>query len=113
MRFKIFKENLKLDSVFFTVDVKVTTTITVEDYIKQIIFRIGFTKENYGERFYYYSINSFGDIRMFKEKVIIGLSTDFARSTRSNGMIRTKSMKVLLHRVKYFILYQGILPSLT
>ena len=56
--------------VFFTGDVKLTSPIAEEDYIKKILRRIGFTKEYKRDSFYDDSINSFSDIRMFTEKYI-------------------------------------------
>ena len=94
--------------VFVTGDGKVAALITVENYIKQILRWISFTIEEQRNRTYEYSIESFSDIKMFTEKDISDLSTDFSGRTKSNGKIhygmkRTKRMKALLHWVQVFL----------
>ena len=71
--------------VFLSGDVKVTTLITVECSIKQIFRCIGFTSEEQRNSIYYDSIDSFSDIRMFTEKDISDLSTDFTGRNQANG----------------------------
>ena len=103
--------------VFVTGDVKVTTTITVEDSIKQILIWIGFTAEEQRNIIYNDSIDYFSDIIMFTEKDIDNLIAEFSRRTRANGeinfrMLRTKRMIAPLHSVQYFITSQEVLTSL-
>ena len=79
-------------------DVKVTSTITKEDSINQILQWIGLNTEEQRDRFYDGSIDSLSKIRMFTEKDISNLSTDIAVRTQDNGKIhfevlRTKRMK--------------------
>ena len=91
--------------VFVTGGVKVTALITKEYYMNQILRWIEFITEDQRDIIYDDSINSFGDIKMFKEKYISDLSTDFSGRTWYNGethfgMRRTKIMKALLHWVQ-------------
>ena len=79
----------------------------MEDYIRQILLWIGFTIEEQRNSIYDDSINSFSDIRIFTEKYISNLSTDFSGRTQANGKIRfrlsrTKWMKALLRWVQDF-----------
>ena len=97
--------------VFVTGDVKVTASIILEDYIKQILWWIGFTTEE-NSNSYNYSIDSFSNIIMFTEEDISDFSTEFVRRTQANGKIqfrmhRTKRMKLLLHCVQDFYLISG------
>ena len=71
--------------VFLSGDVKVTAPITVDCSIKQILRCIGFTSEEQRNSIYYDSIDSFSDIRMFTEKDISDLSTDFTGRNQANG----------------------------
>ena len=61
--------------------VKLTAPISEEGYMKKILRWVGFTTEYQRESIYNDSIDYFNDIRMFKEKDISDLSTDFFRST--------------------------------
>ena len=93
--------------VFVTGDGKVAAPITVENYIKQILRWISFTIEEQRNRNYDHSIESFSEIRMFKEKYVSDLSTGFSGRTQDIGKIhfemrRTKRMKGLLHWVQDF-----------
>ena len=97
---------------FVTGDVKVAAPITVDYYIKKILQWIGFDIEEQSNRIYDDSVDCFSDIRMFTEKDISDLSTDFDRSTHANGKIhfgmrRTKQMKVPLHWVQDFYRISG------
>ena len=101
--------------VFVTGGVKVTAPITVEAFIKQIPWWIGFTTEEQRGSSYDDSIDSFSDTRLFTEKDVSDLSTDFSGRIWVNGKIkfgmrRTKRMKALLHWVQDFIASQKILP---
>ena len=92
-----------------TGDVKATTTIIEEYFIKQILRGIVFTTEYQKEIIYNDPINFFCNIRMFTERYISDLSTDFGGRTQANGMMylgmhRTKKTKALLHWVQDFYL---------
>ena len=98
--------------VFVIGDVKVTTPITVGDYIKQILRWIEFTTEEQRNRMFNYSIDSFSDIRMFTGKDISDLSTNFSGRSQANGKINfgmriTKRTKSLLHQVQDFYCISG------
>ena len=64
--------------------------------------KIGFNAEEQKKSIYHDSIDSFSDIKMFTEKHISDLSTDFAGRAQDNGKTnfgtcRTKRTKSLLH----------------
>ena len=67
--------------VFVTVDVKVTTPITEEDYTDQILWWIGFTTKGQSGNIYDDSNYSFSDIRILTEKYIFHISTEFGIGT--------------------------------
>ena len=68
--------------VFVTGAVKVNYPITDDDYIKEILKWIGITIEYQSDIIYDDSIKSFSDIRMFKDKYIQDLSTEFPEGLR-------------------------------
>ena len=70
------KENMAYVSVMG--DVKVIVPIKVEDSIRQTLRWIGINTEEHRNSIYDDSIDSFIDIRMFAEKDISDLSTDFS-----------------------------------
>ena len=70
------KENMAYVSVMG--DVKVIVPIKVEDSIRQTLRWIGINTEEHRNSIYDDSIDSFIDIRMFAEKYISDLSTDFS-----------------------------------
>ena len=114
--FKIIKDDLKMAYVFVAGDLKVTAMITVEDAIKKILQWILFTTEHQRDRIYDDSIEYFSDIKMFTEKYIYDLSTDFSRRNQDSDNIcleirRTKSMKALLLQVLIFYLI-SIYPTI-
>ena len=71
--------------VFVTGDGKVAAPITVENYIKQILRWISFTIEEHRNMNYDHSIESFSEIRMFKENMFLIYQLDFPEGLRILG----------------------------
>eukprot|EP00957_Ditylum_brightwellii_P185523 14124955-Ditylum_brightwellii.AAC.1 len=87
---------------------EVVGPINEEDSIKQILHWVGFSNNTQKDEISSDSITTFSDSKIYTEKDISDMATDFAGMTVANGRIhfgmkRTKRLKAFSHWVQDFV----------
>jgi hypothetical protein len=87
---------------------EVVGPVNEEDSIKQMLHWVGFSDNTQKDEISGDSITTFSDIKIYTEKDISDMATDFAGRTAANGRIhfgmrRTKRLKAFAHWIQDFV----------